>query len=127
MAQEFSSGVADINGQCAIPYPRSAREANLLLEAARADQTILLTHKKLTHQIIHRNILVLQYNRILLERTQDDLHAVDQFVGHVRLMIRRSGQTAAAFEYATRTQEDYAQNVVSVPGPSGKYTAQTMI
>ena len=88
---------------------------------------ILLTRKKLTCEIIHRNILVLQYNRILLERTQDDLCAVDQFVGHVCLMIRRSSQTTAAFEYVTRTQEDYAQNVFSVSGPLGKYTAQTMI
>ena len=73
----------------------------LLLEAARADHHILVARKTLACQIIHCNTLVLQYNRLVFERAQDDLHAMDRFIGHVRLMIRKSGQTAAS-EYAMR-------------------------
>lgn len=79
-----------------VPDPRSAREAYLLLEAARADRSILLARKSLALQIIHRNTLVLQYNRIVLEQTQDDVHAADRFVGQVRFLIRKSGQSAAS-------------------------------
>ncbi|KAF8449212.1 hypothetical protein L210DRAFT_3640836 [Boletus edulis BED1] len=88
-----------------VPCPRNAREAYLLLEAARADCRILNACKTLAQQIIHRNTLVLQYNRIVLERAQDDLHAADRFVGQVRFWIRKSGQSAA-FEYAM--QEDHS-------------------
>ena len=87
-----------------VPDPRSAQEAYLLLEAARADHCIFLTHKSLTHQIIHHNTLVLQYNRMVLEWAQDDLHAADHFIGQVRFSIQRCGQSTA-FEYAM--QEDH--------------------
>lgn len=89
-----------------VPDPRSAREAYLLLEAARADRSILLARKSLALQIIHRNTLVLQYNRIVLEQTQDDVHAADRFVGQVRFLIRKSGQSAAS-EYALRQDHSH--------------------
>ena len=41
---------------------------------------------------------------MVLERTQNDVHAVDQFIGHVRFMIRKSGYTAAS---KCAMQEDY--------------------
>ena len=52
----------------------------------------------LARQIIHRNTLVLQYNRVVLERAQDDLRDADRFVGQVRFVIWKSGHSAA-FEY----------------------------
>lgn len=48
---------------------------------------------------------------MVLERAQDDLRAADSFIGQVRFLIRRSGQSA--FEYASM-REDY------MPTSSGK-------
>lgn len=87
-----------------VPTPGNSSEAYLLLEAARADRQVRLTRRNLAHQIIHRNTLVLQYNRLLLEKTEDDLRTADRFVGHVRFVIRKSG-IPVALEYAMR--EDY--------------------
>ena len=55
--------------------------------------------KDLTYEIIHRNTIALQLNRIMLERAEKDLHAADKLVGHVHLTIRQSGHSTA-FEYA---------------------------
>ena len=101
----FLTHAQDSDVHHVVPDPRSAREAYLLLEAARADRRIFLARKSLAHQIIHRNTLVLQYNRMVLERAQDDLHAADRFIGQVHFSIRRCGQSAA-FEYAM--QEDHS-------------------
>ncbi|KAF8124292.1 hypothetical protein EV363DRAFT_1403213 [Boletus edulis] len=87
------------------PFPCNSREAYLLLETARTDRRILLARKTLAHQIIHRNMVVLQYNRMVLDKTVDDLRAAETYIGHVCLMIREGGQTAA-FEYAM--QQDYS-------------------
>lgn len=89
-----------------VPCPRSSREAYLLLEAARADRSIFLARQTLALQIVQRNTLVLQYNRMILERAQSDVRDADQFIGHVRLVVRRSGHTPA-FEYAM--QEDHSR------------------
>lgn len=99
-----------VPGPHAVPTPSSAIEAYLLLEAARADQQVWLTRQNLVHQIIRRNTLTLQYNRVMLEKAQDELRAADRFVGHVRATIRRSGVTTA-FEYAMR--EDYSSAGIS--------------
>jgi hypothetical protein len=72
-----------------VPVPRSTQEAYLLLEAAHADRGIILARNSLTRQIIHHNTLVLQYNRMVLEQAQDDLHATDRFVGEVCFLIRK--------------------------------------
>ncbi|KAF8432101.1 hypothetical protein L210DRAFT_865044, partial [Boletus edulis BED1] len=87
------------------PFPCNSREAYLLLETAHTDRRILLAHKTLAHQIIYHNTLVLQYNRMVLDKTVDDLHAAEMYIGHVRLMIREGGQTVA-FEYTM--QQDYS-------------------
>jgi hypothetical protein len=65
----------------------------------------------LAHQIILHNTLVLQYNCMVLERMQNDVRAVDQFIGHVHFMIQKSGYTAAS---ECAMQEDYmGQAVIS--------------
>ncbi|KAI6004678.1 hypothetical protein EDD15DRAFT_2191481 [Pisolithus albus] len=96
-----------------VPSPRCSREAYLLLEVAKADQRIFLAREALALQIVQRNTLVLQYNRMTLERAQKDIRTADQFIGHVRLTIRGSGHTPA-FEYAM--QEDHSH----LAGASGQ-------
>ena len=82
-------------------------EAYLLLEAARSDRQICLMRKDLAREVIHRNTIALQLNRILLERSEKALQAADEFIGRVRVTIRQSGQSAA-LEYAMReTQSTY--------------------
>ncbi|KAI6000003.1 hypothetical protein EDD15DRAFT_2362540 [Pisolithus albus] len=76
-----------------VPSPCCSREAYLLLEVAKADQRIFLAHEALTLQIVQCNTLVLQYNRMMLERAQKDIRTADQFIGHVRLTIWGSGVT----------------------------------
>jgi hypothetical protein len=70
-------------------------EAYLLLEAARSDQAISRIQKDLACEIIHRNTITLQLNRIVLEKAQNDSRAADEFVGHVRLCVRESGFSTA--------------------------------
>ena len=68
-------------------------EAYLLLESARSDQVISHMREDLAHEIVHRNIIVLQLNWLVLENAQNDSQAADKFVGHVRLSIRQSGHS----------------------------------
>ena len=98
-----------------VPSPSSTAEAYLLLETARADWQVWLTRQNLVHQIIHRNTLTLQYNRLMLEKAQDKLRTADRFVGKVRTTIRQSGVTAA-FEHAMR--EDYSLRHARASGKS---------
>jgi hypothetical protein len=69
-------------------------EAYLLLEAARSDRAISHMRNDLANEIVHRNTIALQLNRLLLENAQKDLRAADEVVGHVRLCIRQSGHSA---------------------------------
>ncbi|KIM61925.1 hypothetical protein SCLCIDRAFT_120639, partial [Scleroderma citrinum Foug A] len=82
-----------------VPPPSSTIEAYLLLETAHADRQVWVTRQALAHQIIHRNTLTLQYNRLMLEKAQGMLHTADQFVGKVCTTVRQSGVTAT-FEHA---------------------------
>jgi hypothetical protein len=75
-------------------------EAYLLLEAARADREICLKQQNLVHEIIHRNIITLQLNRLRLEKAQHDLDTADEFIGYVRRTIRGNGCPPS--EYAMR-------------------------
>ncbi|KAI6001900.1 hypothetical protein EDD15DRAFT_2361262 [Pisolithus albus] len=86
---------------CIVPPPCNSMEAYLLLEVARSDRQISLKRKDLAYEIVHRNTVALQLNRIFLERAERDLRAVDEHVGHVRLTIRQSGHSAASM-YAMR-------------------------
>ena len=78
-----------------VPTPSSTVEAYLLLEATHADWKVWLARQTLVHQIVCRNTLMLQYNRLMLEKAQDELHAADCFVGHVRATIRQSVKTGS--------------------------------
>ena len=68
-------------------------EAYLLLESAQSDRVISRMHEDLAHKIVHRNIIVLQLNRLVLENAQNDSRAADEFIRHVRLSIRQSGHS----------------------------------
>ena len=74
-------------------------EAYLLLEAAQSDRQISLMWKDLTYEIMHRNTIALQFNWIMLEQAERDLHAADELVGCVCLTIRESGHSPMS-EYA---------------------------
>lgn len=47
-------------------------------------------------QMIHQNILVLQYNQMALEQIQVELCATDHFVRHVHFLIYKSRQSAVS-------------------------------
>ena len=71
-------------------------EAYLLLEAARSDQQISLTmRKKLAYEIIHRNTIALQLNRIVLEKAEEDFQRAEELIGRVQLTVRQSGHSTA--------------------------------
>ncbi|KAI6003102.1 hypothetical protein EDD15DRAFT_2360985 [Pisolithus albus] len=82
-----------------VPPPNNSAEAFLLLETACADR-----------QIVHRNTLTLQYNRLILEKAQEELRSADRLVGHVRFIIRKSGIPVVS-EYAMH--EDHSIHLPS--------------
>ncbi|KIM62645.1 hypothetical protein SCLCIDRAFT_24934 [Scleroderma citrinum Foug A] len=85
------------------------------MEAAQSDRQISLMRKDLTYKIVHRNTIALQLNHIMLKWVEKDLRAVDKLVGHVRLMIRQSGHSAAFERFASRMGglDDTASNAAS--------------
>ncbi|KAI5992674.1 hypothetical protein EDD15DRAFT_2367940 [Pisolithus albus] len=93
-----------------VPPPNNSAEAFLLLETARADRQVRLTRKNLALQIVHRNTLTLQYNRLILEKAQEELRSADRLVGHVRFSIRKSGIPVVS-EYAMH--EDHSVHLPS--------------
>ncbi|KIM57152.1 hypothetical protein SCLCIDRAFT_131182 [Scleroderma citrinum Foug A] len=88
-----------------VPTPSNSAEAYLLLETAHADQQVQLTRKNLALQVVHHNMLMLQYNCLLLDKAHQDLHTANHFMGCICFAIRRSG-IPVAFKYAMR--EDYS-------------------
>ena len=70
-----------------VPILKDTTEAYLLLEAACADCQVHLTQRELALQIIHCNTLTLQYNCMLLDKAQEDLHTADRFIRHVCFVI----------------------------------------
>jgi len=97
----------------AVPPPCNSMEACLLLEAARSEHQISLMRKDLAYEIVHRNTITLQLNRLVLERAEKNLRAADELVGHVRLTIRQHGYSTAD-EYVMR--EPWPQNHCSCVG-----------
>ena len=71
------------------------------MEAARSDRQISLMQKDLAYEIVHRNTIALQFNRIMLEQVERDLHAADKLIGCIHLTIRESGHSPTS-EYAMR-------------------------
>ena len=80
-----------------VPPPNNPTEAWLLLVAACANRQVQLMQKNLTLQIIHCNTVTLQYNRLVLEKAREELHAAERLIGHVCFTIRKSG-IPVAFE-----------------------------
>ena len=78
-----------------VPPPCSNMEAYLLLEAARSDRQISLMRKNLAYEIIHRNTIALQLNRIVLEKAEEDFQRAEELIGQVRLTVRQSGHSTA--------------------------------
>ncbi|KAI6096511.1 hypothetical protein F5141DRAFT_1067673 [Pisolithus sp. B1] len=71
-------------------------EAYLLLEVVRSNHQISLKWKDLAYEIVHHNTVALQLNCIVLEQAKRDLCMVDECIGHVHLIIRQSGHSAAS-------------------------------
>ena len=51
--------------------------------------------KNLAHEIVHRNTIALQLNRIMLEKAEEDLLQAEELIGRVRLTVRQCGYSAA--------------------------------
>ena len=95
--------------KCTIPPPCNSMEAYLLLEAAQSDHQICLMCKDLACEVIHCNTIALQLNHIPLERSEKALQVADEFIGHVHVTIRQSGQSAA-LEYAMHETQSTDQS-----------------
>ena len=46
--------------------------------------------KNLAYEIIHRNTIALQLNRIVLEKAEEDFQRAEELIGQVRLTVRQS-------------------------------------
>ena len=51
--------------------------------------------KNLAHEIVHRNTITLQLNRIMLEKAEEDVLQAEELIGRVRLIVRQCGHSAA--------------------------------
>ena len=74
-----------------IPSPANVNEANLLLEAAVSNRKVHHIRKLLADQLIHRDMLQLQYNCMQVKKAELKLSAAELHVGHVRMVLRRHG------------------------------------
>ena len=43
--------------------------------------------KNLAHEIVHRNTIALQLNRIMLEKAEEDVLQAEELIGCVRLIV----------------------------------------
>lgn len=88
MRHRISSSCEDI------PIPRNPSEARLLLATARINCGILATQKNLADQLVQRDLLRLQYNRLKVKQARQSLTDAEYYVGRVRLMMRKNGYYA---------------------------------
>ena len=51
--------------------------------------------KNLAHEIVHRNTIALQLNRIMLEKAEEDLLQAEELIGRVRLIVQQCRHSAA--------------------------------
>ncbi|KAF9228182.1 hypothetical protein BS17DRAFT_763730 [Gyrodon lividus] len=100
-------------------------EACLLLQAAQSDQLIAHMQKELAFEIVHHNTIALQLNHLTLERAQDNLHAADKLVGHVRLTIRKSGYSAT-FQYVMQ-ESDLPRRNIQINSPASEPSALDVV
>ena len=74
-----------------IPSPANVNEANLLLEAAVSNRKVHHIQKLLADQLIHRDTLQLQYNRMQVKKAEMKLSTAELHVGRVRMVLRQHG------------------------------------
>ena len=74
-----------------IPSPANVNEANLLLEAAVSNRKVHHIRKSLADQLVHRDTLQLQYNRMQVKKAEMKLSAAELHVGRVHMVLRRYG------------------------------------
>ena len=74
-----------------IPSLANVNEANLLLKAAVSNRKVHHIRKSLANQLIHRDMLQLQYNRMQVKKAELKLSAAELHVGRVRMVLRRHG------------------------------------
>lgn len=96
-----------------VPIPRDMIKAYLLLEVTHANHQLHLMQWSLALQIVHHDILALQYNHILLKKAQEDLHLADHLIGSVWFIIHRSGIPVAS-KYAMH--KDYTLYGLTING-----------
>ena len=71
--------------------PHNITEAQLLLETARADCQIRVTERALANQLVQRDMLRLEYNRLQVAQAHQNVLAAELHIGRVRLVVRKSG------------------------------------
>jgi len=74
-----------------IPVPHNITEAQLLLATACADCQIRVTERALADQVVQRDMLRLEYNRLQVARAHQNVLAAELHVGRVWLVVRKSG------------------------------------
>lgn len=71
--------------------PSSSDEADLLLEAVRAECQLRKIQKQHADQLVLCSLLRLQYSRLQVQRAEKDLLEAEGQVGQTRLVVRRCG------------------------------------
>ena len=74
-----------------IPSLANVNEANLLLEAAVSNRKVHHIRKSLADQLVHRDMLQLQYNRMQVKKAELKLSTAELHVGRVRMVLRQHG------------------------------------
>ncbi|KIM51817.1 hypothetical protein SCLCIDRAFT_142476, partial [Scleroderma citrinum Foug A] len=73
-----------------IAVPHNITEVQLLLATARADCRIQVTERTLANQVMQRDMLQLEYNRLQVAQVHQNVLAAELHVGHVRLVVRKN-------------------------------------
>ncbi|KAI6013411.1 hypothetical protein PISMIDRAFT_105375, partial [Pisolithus microcarpus 441] len=74
-----------------ISSPDNLVEAHLLLEMVISNCNIHHIQQSLTEQLIHHDMLQLQYNHLQVEEAQSRLAATELHVGWVCMVVRHCG------------------------------------
>ena len=81
----------------------------MLLATAASNCKVHHIEKSLADQLVRRDALQLQYNRLQLEKAKSKLVAAELYAGHVRMVVRRSGYNPDVVElYTTHTASSYS-------------------
>ncbi|KAI5985586.1 hypothetical protein EDD15DRAFT_2373929 [Pisolithus albus] len=74
-----------------ISSPDNLVEAHLLLETAISNCNVHHIQQSLAEQLVRRDMLQLQYNRLQVEKARSRLAAAELHVGRVCMVVRRCG------------------------------------